>query len=128
MSSKLSSSDHAFFKSRDSLHHFPQGIFVIVSVRLAVPPDGVVLSPGLVISLPFCAFSCLLGSRGHVAKRSVVAQLSFVLFEATPPAGRKIRNVVPTFNSLSTEIFPPWASTMVLHWKIPMPRPCFLVV
>ncbi len=42
--------------------------------------------------------------------------------------GREIRNVVPWPTVLSTEIRPPWASTTVLHWNMPIPSPWVFVV
>lgn len=43
-------------------------------------------------------------------------------------AGSSTRKVVPLPGSLWTSILPRWASTMVLQWNMPMPRPFFLVV
>ena len=42
-------------------------------------------------------------------------------------AGRTTRKVLPCFSSLSTSILAWWASTIVLHWYSPIPRPFFLV-
>jgi len=42
--------------------------------------------------------------------------------------GKSTRKVVPLPTSLSTSMRPWWASTIILHWNMPMPMPFFLVV
>ncbi len=50
------------------------------------------------------------------------------LASSTSAAGRLTRTVVPAPTSLSTWMLPPWASTTIRDWNIPMPSPFDLVL